>query len=281
MTRLIDSIGDIATKFDAIVLDQWGVLHDGSAPYPSALTALDVLRDSAAKIGVLSNSGKRAGLNVERIAAMGFDTDTLDCVMTSGEALWLQFASGGAQQTTLYPIEARPGDAAFWAQGLPITLVDTPQDAEAILLMGLPDGSEPDAYGAQLQTAFDRALPLYCSNPDFVSPRGGGTYVMSPGALAQRYREVGGEVQLFGKPYPSIFQAIETTLNCTPDRILMIGDSLHHDILGAQTAGWHSLLIQAGIHAPDIRAGHQADDIAQLANAAAMPPPDYSLPDLR
>ena len=51
MTRLLDSIGQIADQFDAIVLDQWGVLHDGSAPYPAALDALKVLQHCTAKIG--------------------------------------------------------------------------------------------------------------------------------------------------------------------------------------------------------------------------------------
>lgn len=281
MTRTLDSIGQIADQYDAIVLDQWGVLHDGSAPYSAALKALDVLAACPAKLGVLSNSGKRAEPNSHRIAAMGFDTSAFDCVMTSGEALWRSFATGMETAKTLYPIEGKAGDAAHWAQGLSVEMTHDVARAKAILLMGLPDGTRHDAYDTQLDAARAAHLPLYCSNPDFKSPRGGGTYVMSPGALADRYAKMGGTVHLYGKPHLPIFTAMQRVLDCAANRILMVGDSLHHDIAGAQTAGWGSLLICGGIHAPDIDDANATADIAALAAANAMAAPDFSLPDLR
>ncbi len=281
MTQLVDSIGQIADQFDAIVLDQWGVLHDGSAPYPAALDALEALAACSVKLGVLSNSGKRAAPNADRIAAMGFDATVFDCVMTSGEALWRSFATGAETAKTLFAIEGKAGDAEHWAQGLPVTMTNDPMKAEAILLMGLPDGTPPDAYDVLLQTALAGQLPLYCSNPDFSSPRGGGTYVMSPGALADRYAKMGGTVHLYGKPHLPIFASMQTVLGCAAPRILMVGDSMHHDIAGAQTAGWASLLIRCGIHAPDIDENSIAADVNALALANAMPAPDFSLSDLR
>ena len=281
MTQLLDSIGQIADQFDAIVLDQWGVLHDGSAPYPAALDALEILRNCPAKIGVLSNSGKRAAPNLNRIASMGFDRTSFDCVMTSGEALWQSFASGQAKARTFFPIVGKPGDAETWADGLNLSMTHVVSNADAILLMGMPDGTALDAYDTQFHAAQAKGLPLYCSNPDFTSPRGGGQYVISPGALAKRYGDMGGTVHLFGKPHHPIFAAMETALGCVPERILMVGDSLHHDILGAQTAGWANLLIRIGIHAPDIHSDAISNDITALAKANTMPPPDFSLADLR
>ena len=278
MVQLIDSISVVADQFDAIVLDQWGVLHDGSAPYPSALEALAFLRDR--KLGVLSNSGKRATPNAARIASMGFDITCFDTIMTSGEALWLLFAHQPGAPRTVFPIQGKEGDAAAWAQGLTLSIVDDIAQAEAILLMGLPDGSAPDSYDAVLASALDRGLPIYCSNPDLTSPRGGGAYVMSPGALAVRYRDMGGAVHLFGKPHLPIFSAMQAALGCAPDRILMVGDSLHHDIHGANDAGWASLLIRAGVHAPYI-GPDMAHDITALAAEAGTAPPTYSLSDLR
>lgn len=278
MVELINSIHKIADQFDAIVLDQWGVLHDGSAPYPSAQMALKCL--SGMTLGVLSNSGKRAVLNATRITKMGFDANQFHTIMTSGEALWQLFASGTDTAKFVYPIEGRSGDAAQWAKGLSLTLTDDITAADAILLMGLPDETAPDAHDGIFKAARDRDLPLYCSNPDLKSPRGGGTYVMSPGALAVRYGALGGKVDLFGKPHLPIFKAMQTALDCAPNRILMVGDSLHHDIKGAQTAGWASLLIEAGVHAPDI-GSDRAADIKKLATQAHIDPPTFSLPDLR
>lgn len=278
MTLLIDSIHDIADQFDAIVLDQWGVLHNGSAPYPSALAAVNAL--SVTKLGVLSNSGKRAAPNVARIAKMGFETTRFHTVMTSGEALWQLFAAGDQSISSLYPIEGQQGDAAGWAQGLPLVIASNVSDADAVVLMGLPDGTAPDAYDDILHAAHAQGLPLYCSNPDLTSPRGGGTYVMSPGALAVQFQDMGGIVHFFGKPHLPIFTAMQSALGCATENILMVGDSLHHDIKGAQSAGWASLLIEAGVHAPDI-GQERATDIAALAAKAHAAPPTYSLPDLR
>lgn len=278
MVELINSIHAIADRFDAIVLDQWGVLHDGSAPYPSAQMTVKCL--SGTTLGVLSNSGKRAAPNVTRIAEMGFDTYQFHTIMTSGEALWQKFASGADTVKSIYPIEGRSGDAAQWANGLSLTLTEDIATADALLLMGLPDGTAPDAYDDILKAARDRDLPLYCSNPDLKSPRRGGTYVMSPGALALRYGDQGGKVHLFGKPHLPIFEAMQTALGCAPNKILMVGDSLHHDIKGAQSAGWASLLIEAGVHAPDIGTDRVAD-IKKLAARAQIAPPTFSLPDLR
>ena len=69
MTRLLDSISQIADQFDAIVLDQWGVLHDGTTPYDGAIDALQRLVSQGSRLAVLSNSGKRSDLNAQRIAA--------------------------------------------------------------------------------------------------------------------------------------------------------------------------------------------------------------------
>lgn len=281
MTALIDSILEIADQFDAIVLDQWGVLHDGTAPYPNAVEALEGLSRLSSKLGVLSNSGKRARVNADRIIAMGFGNARMDVVMTSGEALWQTFQSRSTVVHAALPIEGARRDAATWAAGLDLHLTQDVSDAEAILLMGLPDGTQPDGYDHILDPALERGLPLYCSNPDLTSPRAGGVYVMSPGALARRYAEKGGQVYLYGKPHRPIFDAMTQALDCDPSSILMVGDSLHHDIQGATAAGWKSLLIQGGIHAPDIHEGTAAADIARLAQALPTSPPTYALADLR
>ena len=102
--QLIGSITEIADRFEAIVLDQWGVLHDGTAPYPGAVDTLDHLSQRGCRLAVLSNSGKRADLNRARIAAMGFSASLFDCVMTSGEALWLDAAAGRVAETRFFPI---------------------------------------------------------------------------------------------------------------------------------------------------------------------------------
>ena len=87
MTRTLDTIAEVAGAYDALIFDQWGVLHNGSTPYQGTIGALQLLAQNGVAMGVVSNSGKRAAPNAERIATMGFAPHLFKTVMTSGEAL--------------------------------------------------------------------------------------------------------------------------------------------------------------------------------------------------
>jgi ribonucleotide monophosphatase NagD (HAD superfamily) len=76
MTRWLSHLAEIADRYDAIVLDQWGVLHDGTRPYPGAVMALEQMKAGRARLAVLSNSGKRAAPNLTRIARSCHFVDT-------------------------------------------------------------------------------------------------------------------------------------------------------------------------------------------------------------
>jgi HAD superfamily hydrolase (TIGR01459 family) len=278
VTQRIETLQTVASSYDAIVFDQWGVLHNGSTPYPGAIDCLRHLAHSGLRLAVLSNSGKRAAPNADRIAAMGFEHSLFEFVMTSGEALYTDVSAGLLSERRLYPIERSPGDAGLWANGLDLELTDSLDEAEAILLMGLPDGSELESFQGVLSDAFERELPMFCTNPDRSSPRSGGL-VVSPGALAFAYADMGGRVRFYGKPHRPVFSALETVLGT--DRLLMIGDSLEHDIAGAQRAGWDSLLIEGGLYADDFATGDGAATLARLVSDKGCHPPTYRMETLK
>ncbi|WP_439142639.1 hypothetical protein [Pseudooctadecabacter sp.] len=163
---------EVEDQFDAIILDQWGVLHVGTAPYPGAVDALTSLARNGVRFGVLSNSGKRADLNRDRIARIGFGPDLFDCVMTLGEALW-QDAIGLLCGKRAYAVAAKPDDADNWAQRPNMTFVEDLAEAEIVLIMGLPEGdlAPSQADLDRLRDAITaQALPVFCSNPDRKSP---------------------------------------------------------------------------------------------------------------
>ena len=278
MTDVIQGLGAVASIYDAIVFDQWGVLHQGTVAYPQAVDAIAALSAGTAKLGVLSNSGKRADRNVDRIGAMGFDTTCFDAVMTSGEALWRDVAAGRIPERKFFPVAAKPRDAEAWADGLDITLTQTASEADAILLMGLADGAHLDGWRDPLREWHVRRLPVYCSNPDRQSPRVDGL-VVSPGALAFAYRDLGGDVVFYGKPHIAIFRSIEAILG--PGRYLMVGDSLEHDIAGARNAGWDSLLIEGGLYADAFAAGDGEAVLADLVQMQGLPHPTFRMKDVR
>ncbi|MEL6645429.1 MAG: TIGR01459 family HAD-type hydrolase [Pseudomonadota bacterium] len=281
MTRRLASLAEVADQYDAIVLDQWGVLHNGSVPYPDAPATLTALQAEGTRFAVLSNSGKRSAPNAARIAAMGFPHALFAQVMTSGEALWQDIAAGRIAERRLFPIERAPGDAQVWADGLDVTLVADPAEAEAILLMGLPDGVDSSEFEGVLATAMASGQPVICTNPDRASPRADGQVVVSPGALAHAHADAGGTVRFYGKPHLPVFRALELALQAAPERLLMVGDSLEHDIAGGHKAGWSTAFVEGGLHARHFANDNPDNALAALVTESAVPAPDFTLPRLQ
>ena len=273
MTQRIDTLAEIASAYDAIVFDQWGVLHNGNAPYSGAVDCLVDLDNAGKPLALLSNSGKRTVPNAARIAQMGFALELFARIMTSGEVLWRDIDEGKISQARFFAIERSAGDAEVWAKGLAIELTDL-GNAQAILLMGLPDGAQLADWHTHLNYALDEGLPVYCSNPDRQSPRADGL-VISPGALAFCYVEMGGHVTFYGKPHRRIFDTLSSVLGAT--RILMVGDSFEHDISGAQDAGWDSLLVQGGLYATEFAHADHDAVLANLVTTKGCWPPTYSI----
>ncbi|MEL7026767.1 MAG: HAD hydrolase-like protein, partial [Pseudomonadota bacterium] len=166
----------------------------------------------------------------------------------------------------------QPGDAATWADGLGITLTDI-QSADAVLLMGLADDASEDAYRRELDIALQKGLTVYCSNPDLASPRGDGSVVISPGKLAHDHQARGGKVVFYGKPHKPIFQSVETALGTT--RLLMIGDSLDHDIKGAAGSAWDSVFVMGGLYAQAFAGKDPVDVLTSLVQSKATPDPTF------
>ena len=273
--RLLSGLAEVAASYDAVVLDQWGVLHDGSAPYPHAAEAMRRIA-GAARLGVLSNSGKRADPNRERLRALGLP-DAAEIVMTSGEALWRDVHSGRVPTQAPLILSARPADAEAWADGLALTPAAEVKEADAVILMGVP----PDDPASALDAARRRNLTVFCSNPDRASPRAGGRVVPSPGALAAAHRAKGGAVRWYGKPHRPVFDALSRALGLGRGaRILMVGDSPEHDVAGAVAAGWDAALVLGGLHAGRLVGAGEAAVRALCAEEGA-PEPRFVLPELR
>ena len=274
MTRAIGSIGEVAARFDAVVFDQWGVLHDGTTAYPGATETLADLHARGMRLAVLSNSGKRAAANVARMTSFGIDERLFDAVMTSGEALWLDVASGRARLRKPFVVAGAPGDGERWAEGLDIHLADRVEDADVILLMGVAEGSDGSGSREVLRRANEREIPLVCTNPDLCSPRAGGVLQTSPGSLAESYRSSGRDVTYYGKPWRRVFELTREALDTDPARMLMVGDSIEHDVAGGHGAGWSTLLVGTGLQ----------DDHPSTGMTGGSPggsaPPDFTIPAL-
>ena len=122
-----------------------------------------------------------------------------------------------------------------------------------------------------LQEAANKGLPMVCSNPDLIVGLPNGVVGHMPGKIASRYEEMKGKVHHFGKPNPRHFHSclenlgMEFNVGNKIDGVAHVGDSLHHDVAGANAAGIDSIFVLGGIHAKELGlSATGSDDISGI-----------------
>jgi HAD superfamily hydrolase (TIGR01459 family) len=251
MTEIIAGLQQIADHFDHVLLDQYGPLRLDKEVFVEARDCVAALRARSKTVLVLSNSGKRSADNVVRLAKIGLPADAYDGLLSSGEVTWrglrdrksVPFTQVGRRCFVI----SRDADRGV-VGGLDLEPVEL-EAADFILLSGLDDDqTDIGAWRKRFTAAVTRKLPMLCANPDLTmfTPSG---LLPAPGALAQFYETLGGTVAYVGKPHRVMFEAALQALgDPDPQRVLMIGDSLDHDILGGRGAGILTLLVTSGVH---------------------------------
>jgi HAD superfamily hydrolase (TIGR01459 family) len=259
-SRIIPGLSAIADSFDHVLLDQWGVLHDGRALIAGAVEAVRALGKAGKGVLVLSNSGKPAAENAERLARLGLPADAYAGIVTSGEVCRRLLRRRDAPPfDRLGPrclLVTRGGDRSV-VKGLGLSLTEDPAAADFILLAGLDDAmAEVEAWRPRWAAAIARGLPMICANPDLtmITPAG---LVAGAGRMAALYAELGGAVTYVGKPHAPIYEECLAILGGpAPGRVLAIGDSLDHDVKGGRAMGMATALVTSGILAPEFGQAH-------------------------
>jgi HAD superfamily hydrolase (TIGR01459 family) len=275
----------LAERYDGFVLDLWGVIHDGVNAFPHAVACLKQLRAAGKRTLLLSNVPRPNAAVQAMMRRMGIDDALYTDILTSGEAvrralrsppdLW--WAELGPRVFHLGPARDRPV-----LEGLPLTIAETPADADFVLNTGPDDHRNPSdmaEFEPVLQDCAQYRLKMICANPDLVVIRGG-VQVLCAGSLAARYQELGGDVRSLGKPDPAIYQPALERLDLPPRRVLAVGDSLHTDIAGAAGVDLAACWVLNGIHGTALADGKGGFDLlaAEATARAAGVAPVATLP---
>ncbi|KAJ8614521.1 hypothetical protein CTAYLR_000800 [Chrysophaeum taylorii] len=311
---------DVWGRYDAFLLDQFGVVHDGKRCYVGSAECVRFLQAAGKRVVVLSNSSKRRRETIERLQglACGMCTylDAADVVegvpaisvFTSGDLVHVALASlqrdeadsvlegalGPGQNRVFVFGNGDDDDTYLRTAGLESSDVS---DADFLLARGLfcTVGAErrdlqwtEEACDDILEAAAARALPMIVANPDLVRPDGASSPM--PGVLARRYADFfRGRCVLVGKPHEAIYDAALASLASMgitdKTRIAAVGDSMHHDVLGANAAGLDSIFVAGGVHAAQLgvlQGAHRNPDSLALdaffATFAASDLPTITIP---
>ncbi|TVQ59950.1 MAG: TIGR01459 family HAD-type hydrolase [Rhodobacteraceae bacterium] len=252
MTRLIDSLSDIASGYDALYCDLWGCYHDGVTPYPAAVSALRAFRAAGGTVILLTNAPRPGEAVARHLAAMGAPSDSWDAIVSSGDAARAAVAAGGFGRRVEHVGPAR--DLSFF-DGLDVERVSRAQ-AESVICTGLFDDETetPADYVEAIDAWARRGLRMLCANPDIIVDRGH-QRLYCAGAIAEAYADAGGEVVYCGKPHRPIYalaqRRLEETRGPGPHRVLALGDGVGTDVAGGRALGVDTLFLTGGIAAAD------------------------------
>jgi HAD superfamily hydrolase (TIGR01459 family) len=268
----------IASSFKAVFFDQYGVLHDGRKAYPGAKEALAALKSRGVKIVVLSNSGRTGAANADRMTGLGFGPELFDFLVTSGDVARTLLKHGR------FPALLAIGASCFvissgkdneFASALGVVPAAHSEEADLVIIAGSQaDKMSLDDYRTALAPAARRGTPCMCVNPDKLMLTAAGN---APGAgrIAEIYEELGGVVTWVGKPFPEIYRAAAELARVEDPRdVLCVGDSVEHDIAGANRFGAFAALVRTGILA-DLSDKELA---AEIGRHGALP--DYVIRNL-
>ena len=251
MIEIITSIAPLAAGKKAWFVDIWGVMHNGIAPFDSAVEACRTFRQLHDGIVILVSNAPRPNSAVEaQLDRIGVARAAYDAIVSSGDTSRALIAAlDGAPIFHLGPDR----DLALY-EGLEVTIA-SPAEAETIVCTGLFDDETqtPRDYLKALTACAARNVPMICANPDLKVERGG-KIIPCAGAVAALYEELGGKVAYAGKPHLPIYEATFTLLNelagrpVSKSEILAIGDGVKTDIAGAASAAIPSLYIASNVH---------------------------------
>lgn len=243
-SQQLSDLGEIAEQFDVFLLDAFGVLNIGDAPIVGAPERVKSLQNRGKRVLVLTNGATfPANKSLEKLAGLGFDFDLND-IVSSRDALTLALrdmpqngtwgvmaASNSQLETFNAPCQRLEDDRSVYDAACGFLLLSTAEwteNQQSLLYDSLKANSRPVLVG----------------NPDIVAPREEGL-TLEPGFYAfELVRQLGVRPHLFGKPFGNVYDlALSRLPEVDPSRVLMVGDTLHTDVLGGAARGFRTALV--------------------------------------
>lgn len=268
-----------ARRYDALLLDAYGVLLHSTGAFDGAAECIDFLHRQNVPFWVVTNDASRLPETAARkYRTFGLDIDA-DQILTSGRMLTPYVQSNdleGADAAVL-----GTDDSKAYAREAGLNLVDPRQRSFDVFVLGddagFPFRESVDASLSRIIRRFDdqRPVKLTVPNPDLMYQRGTDVYGVAVGALAEMFETILGErfpgrsptFDRLGKPHPPMFR--EAIDRAGTGRLALIGDQLATDIAGANRAGLDSIFVGGGVTNLD-----EALDESEVR-------PDFLMPSLR
>jgi len=267
---LASSGRELSERFKVWLCDIWGVVHNGEQAHPTACDALEKHRENGGAVVLITNAPRPSHAIVDQLDGLNVARNCYDAIVSSGDVTReLVTAHSGGKVFFLGPERDAP-----LRQGLPVEW-STMQEADAVLCTGLYDDHNelPEQYDETLREMLGKNLTMICANPDIVV-QFGNKLIPCAGALAKNYADMGGKVEMAGKPYAPIYKVSIARANevagleIERSQVLALGDGMKTDITGARDNNLAVAFITGGIHDEEIGTNGSTQEMANIARNA-------------
>lgn len=250
---------------EGVLLDIDGVLVVSWEAVPGAAAALAALRAADRPLRLVTNttSASRAEV-VRRLRAAGLEVATEE-VLTAplATAAWI-----GRHRPDARCFLVNHGELADDLDA--VRLVGTDEAADVVLLGGAGPEFSYDQMNHALGLLLEGAeLVAMHQNRYWRTVEGFSLDTGAYLAALEHAAEVGSTV--VGKPAPEFFQTAVDQLATSADRVLMVGDDVENDVLGAQAAGVRGVLVRTGKYRAEAVEAADGEPFATIDSIAALP----------
>jgi len=253
----LDVFSEIAQKYRVIFFDSYGVLRNYQGLLPGVVDCVKRLRDEGKYLRVLTNNAARSPQAASaRYAHYGLTGILPDEIITSGATTkhFLESKIGSGKVAYLGTPESAEYIIGAGLEPIPVSDVDFSSLSEIRAVAFLDD------EGYDLNTDINRVInhlrrcqvPVVVANTDQLYPVSANDVALATGGIARLAEYVlGRRFVQFGKPATQMFQMAYDGLTkefptIGHKDILMVGDTLHTDILGGNTFGVATALVLSG-----------------------------------
>jgi HAD superfamily hydrolase (TIGR01459 family) len=265
--KIVDQLSSLIDRYDAFVIDQWGVLHDGGAVYPGVIEALRLIKEAGKPALILTNSSKTDAVNVQRLdQRFGIHGELYSLLISSAQILKDRLAA--RREEPYCSLGARvyvvaDGQDACLLDGLDYERCTDITSADFVVLLSVAPDHTVEDHLAWISVAAKRGLPLFCPSADVLSVNIQGV-VNGMGPVIQEFSLLGGNVINLGKPSSDVYCTCKARLG-TPEgaKILAIGDQIESDIFGANAQGWDAALVMTGASQKRFANQKSLEDVVQ------------------
>ena len=248
---------DLLDRYDAFCFDGYGTLYNrGSFVYDGAAEWYAMLRAAGKQLRLITNAASDVDEVLASDAAKRGFVFTAEETVSSGSLLHdlvVRLRGKGHSLREVYYIGRETGKHVLAECGMTAIAMDA-EPAEPIVAISSAKDT-PETYERAAAILRRPGAMLLVLNSDAWAPKipgDDGVTVREPvsGALCERLRRdsvceanpAGCETYYLGKPFPAIWEKVKRSLPAGA-RVLMVGDTLGTDVLGARIAGFDSALV--------------------------------------